>query len=50
MTDIYLTISLFYTQRGWHTSELGNSYYKTVETVKRKTKVVRENKTQIDIS
>ena len=21
MTDIYLTISLFYTQRGWHTSE-----------------------------
>jgi len=22
MTDIYLTISLIYTQRGWHTSEL----------------------------
>ena len=24
MTHIYLTISLFYTQRGWHTSELCN--------------------------
>ena len=22
MTDIYLAISLFYTQQGWHTSEL----------------------------